>query len=116
MWRNAGPPSASRVLRTAHPKFVGIPELISQGSGMNPFFGVKRSLIVFAAALIILFLVYVGRGRLWKDAALESLLWSFISAVIYFFTARYHARRGRYCALCGDVNPTASERPADKIS
>jgi hypothetical protein len=83
---------------------------------MNPYFGVKRSLIVFSAALIILFLVYVGRGRLVKDAALESLLWSFITAVIYFFTARYHARNGRFCALCGDVKPTASKRPANKIS
>ena len=82
---------------------------------MNPFFGVKRSLIVFAATLVILFLVYVGRGRLVKDAALESLLWSFITAVVYFFTARYHARRGRYCALCGDVKPTSS-KSSDKVS
>lgn len=83
---------------------------------MNPFFGVKRSLIVFVASLIILFLVYVGRGQLVKDAALESLLWSSVATVVYFFTARYHARRGRYCALCGDVKPTSSKLPADKVS
>jgi hypothetical protein len=56
--------------------------------------------VVFTLAFVVIASSHLLRARPLEYALREALLWSAVSAGVYFATRLFHMRRGRSCALC----------------
>ena len=70
---------------------------------MGPRFWIKRFLMVYVGAFLLLALSEYFKGHHGRSARGFSSLWALISASIFIATRIYHARRGRACAICKDT-------------
>jgi hypothetical protein len=69
---------------------------------------IRRSIVVFLAALIAITAAHAARLGGWRFAAVESAAWSAVSAVIFATWDWRRRRRGEHCAVCdgpGDAEP-----------
>ncbi|MBI3285399.1 MAG: hypothetical protein HYZ65_11220 [Burkholderiales bacterium] len=69
---------------------------------MNLRFLVKRFAQTFVLTFTLLLGVYVVQGQDFRAAAVDALLWAFISASIFVGTALYYKKTSKPCALCRD--------------
>ena len=76
---------------------------------MKPTFWIKRFITVFTGVFLLLFIVYLVRGRTPSTAATESALWAAISTSLFIATRLYRSRQGQHCELCGDTPETAGK-------
>ena len=81
---------------------------------MGTVFWVRRFLVVFAGAFVLIAGAHVLRGRALDYAVTEGLLWSAVAAAVFVAVRLYHSRRGRACALCGDTPPGLPPGPGGK--
>ena len=70
---------------------------------MGLTFWLRRFLLLFCLAFIVIVCAHVLRGHELMVSLAESLLWAVISANIFMFTRIYHSRKGGYCALFNDI-------------
>ncbi len=64
---------------------------------------VRRFAYVFAVAFAVIVASHLVRDRVLVYAVGQGLLWSGIAATVFTVVRYYHWRRGRECALCGDL-------------
>jgi hypothetical protein len=65
-------------------------------------FWIRRWLLAFAVAVVVIGLSHLLRSRGWPFAIEQGLLWGAISACVYVGALVYHVWRGRQCAMCVD--------------
>lgn len=70
---------------------------------MGMSFWVRRFLVVFVGAFVV-----IGAGQLLKGhtaghAATQGLVWAAVSASFFIAARMYQSRKGRHCALCRDI-------------
>ena len=70
---------------------------------MGLTFWLRRFLLLFCLAFIVIVCAHLLRGHELVFSLSESLLWATISANIFMVTRIYHSRKGRYCALFNDI-------------
>jgi multisubunit Na+/H+ antiporter MnhF subunit len=70
---------------------------------MRTLFWIRRFVLIFAGAFVLLSTIYVMRGRALKDAVAEAALWSAIAAALFIATRLYYSSQGRRCELCKDM-------------
>ena len=66
-------------------------------------FWIRRFLVVFAGAFILLFAVYAVKGRKLPRAAGDAAVWAGAAATLFIATRLYHSSKGRQCELCRDM-------------
>ena len=66
-------------------------------------FWIKRFLIVFIGAFVVLLVVDLLKERSLMLAVEEGALWAGITTTIFIVTRIYRSRRGQHCELCGDT-------------
>lgn len=76
---------------------------------MPTSFWIKRIITVVTGFFLLLFVVYLVRGRTPSTAATESALWAAISTSLFIATRLYRSRQGQHCELCGDT-PEAADK------
>lgn len=70
---------------------------------MSILFWLKRTLIVFVAVFVILFVVELLKGHGAENALEFALLWGVISSATFTATRLYYSRKGVICAFCDDT-------------
>lgn len=75
-------------------------------------FWVRRFVVVFAGAFVVIATAQVLKGHAAPQAAGEGLVWASVSASVFVAARIVQARRGRHCALCRDT-PEMRGTPRD---
>ena len=70
---------------------------------MGTGFWVRRFLLVFATAFVVIAASHLLRGRGTGHALTEAAPWGFLSAAVFVAASIHRARNGRHCALCRDT-------------
>jgi hypothetical protein len=73
---------------------------------------VRRFLIIFAVAFIVIAGAHLLRGRPLEYAALHGLIWSVISALVFVAAQIHKDRKLQRCAVCEAIDgpPPATGR------
>ena len=75
---------------------------------MGTAFWIRRFLLVFASALVIIAGVQMLKGRTLGYSVTRGLLWAAIASTIFTGARIYQSRRGRHCAICRDTPETSA--------
>ena len=70
---------------------------------MSAAFWVRRFLVAFIVALVVIAGAQLLKGHTLEYSVTEGLLWSLVAASVYTGVALNKWRRGRQCAVCGDT-------------
>jgi hypothetical protein len=70
---------------------------------MGAGFWVRRFILVWTGAFILIAGAQSLQGHDLGDSAREGLLWATISTVIFISARLYQARKGQHCAICKDT-------------
>jgi hypothetical protein len=70
---------------------------------MGARFWIRRFIVVFSGALIIIAGAQLLKGHSASYAITQGLLWATISALVFVFGRIYQSRRGQHCAICNDI-------------
>jgi len=70
---------------------------------MGTAFWIRRFLVVFAGAFVVIAGVALLKGHAPEEAALHGLLWGALSAAMFTGSRIYQSRRGVHCAICKDT-------------
>jgi hypothetical protein len=73
---------------------------------------IRRSCVVFLAALIAITAAHAARGGGWRFVLVESAAWAAVSAVIFATWDWRRRQRGEHCAVCD--GPVSAERRNDR--
>ena len=79
---------------------------------MGATFWVRRFLLVFAGALVIISGAQIAKGNTFEYALTEGLLWAAVTAAVFTAVRIYKSRKGQHCAICADT-PEARPPPPD---
>jgi hypothetical protein len=93
-------------MRTAYPISIRVTRKLNHFLSMKPTFWIRRFLLVFFGAFVVLATAGFVRGRPWETVLADSGLWGAIAATLFVATRLYHSRKGRHCALCRDTPET----------
>lgn len=74
---------------------------------MGASFWVRRFLLVFGIAFVVIAVAQLVQGESLNHAATQALLWAAISSAIFTGTRICRSRNGEHCAICRDT-PDAS--------
>ncbi|GAA5137195.1 hypothetical protein GCM10025767_17550 [Thalassotalea piscium] len=66
-------------------------------------FWVVRSIKVFLSIFVILIIIEQLKGHDIQNAVMFSLLWSFLSTLVFISSRVYQSRKGVVCTLCNDT-------------
>jgi membrane protein implicated in regulation of membrane protease activity len=66
-------------------------------------FWIRRFFLVWFFAGLIIGGAQLLKGHTLKYAALQGLLWSTISALIFTVSRFFRSRQGQHCAICKDT-------------
>ena len=77
---------------------------------------IRGFLVVLAGSFVLIAAAQLLKGNPLEYAASEGALWSLISATIFTVARAYRLRKGQYCAVCGDLPPSASGDGAQAAS
>lgn len=86
---------------------------------MGAVFWIRRCLLVFAGAFVVIAAAQLLKGHALTDAATQGSIWAAISATV-FTGARLvqsrlvQSRQGQHCALCRDTPEMPVGRPDDR--
>ena len=70
---------------------------------MGTAFWIRRFLLVFAGAFVLIAASHLVRGRGVEHALVESALWAALSAAVFTGARIVQSRRGQHCAVCRDT-------------
>ena len=70
---------------------------------MGTAFWIRRFLLVFAGALVIISSAQLAKGNTLEYAMTEGLLWAAITAALFTGARIYKSRKGQHCAICADT-------------
>lgn len=82
---------------------------------MGTSFWVRRFLLVFGIAFIVIAAAQLVQGESLNYAVTQALLWAAISATIFTGARIYQSRKGRHCALCQDVPQSSSTGDSTEV-
>ena len=71
---------------------------------------IKRFVVVTALVFAVLMVAELLKGHDIEASVTFSALWSVIACAIFTGARIYRARKGQYCALCGDAPSTGDPR------
>jgi uncharacterized membrane protein YhiD involved in acid resistance len=83
---------------------------------MKPIFWIKRFVVVFIGAFIILLIVGLMKERSLERATAESAVWAGVTAAVFVTARIYQSRKGQHCELCRDTPEMAQHGPDDVSS
>ena len=81
---------------------------------MGAMFWIRRFLLVFGGALVVIVGAQLLKGHTIAYAALQGLLWAAISATVFTGARIFQSRQGRHCALCRDTPEMLIRRPDER--
>jgi hypothetical protein len=70
---------------------------------MGTAFWIRRFLLVFAGALVIITGAQLAKGNTLEYSLTEGLLWSAVTAAVFTAARIYKSRKGQHCAICADT-------------
>lgn len=70
---------------------------------MGAAFWVRRFLLVFAGAFVVIAGAQALKGHPIAYSATQGLLWAAVAATIFTVSRIYQARKGLHCAICKDT-------------
>lgn len=70
---------------------------------MGTAFWIRRFLLVFAGAFVLIAASHLVRGRGLEHALIEALLWASLTAAVFTGARIVQSRRGQHCAVCRDT-------------
>lgn len=70
---------------------------------MGTAFWIRRFLVVFAGAFVIIAGVAVLKGHAMDESVVQGLLWGAASAALFTGSRIWQSRRGVHCAICRDT-------------
>jgi hypothetical protein len=79
---------------------------------MGIAFWIRRFLLVFAGALVIISGAQLAKGHTLEHSLTEGLLWSAVTAAVFVAVRIHKSRKGQHCAICADT-PQARPPPPD---
>jgi predicted transcriptional regulator len=74
---------------------------------MGIAFWIRRFLLVFAGALVIISGARLAKGNTLEYALTDGLLWAAITAAAFTAVRIYKSRKGQHCAICADTPPSS---------
>jgi uncharacterized membrane protein len=69
---------------------------------MGPSFWLRRYLLVFAAACVIIACAQALKGHDTGYAVTQGVVWGLVTAAVYLAALYYRIRKGQKCAVCDD--------------
>ena len=75
---------------------------------MSPTFWIRRFLLVFALALVIIAGAQMLKGHALRYSLTQGLLWAAIASTIFTGARIFQSRRGQHCAICRDTRETSA--------
>lgn len=70
---------------------------------MSAAFWIRRFLLVFVGAAIILASAHLLKGHTLRYSLVEGTLWAAITAAVFTVARLCQSRRGQHCAICRDT-------------
>ena len=70
---------------------------------MGPVFWLRRFLLVFVGAAMVIAVAQVVQGHALADSIAHGLLWALLSTSVFIGARIFQSRRGQHCALCRDT-------------
>lgn len=70
---------------------------------MGARFWVRRFVLVFAGAFVLIIAANLLRGRPAVTAAVQAGIWAAASAGVFTVSRYFQARRGQRCTICRDT-------------
>ena len=70
---------------------------------MGGSFWIRRFLLIFVMAFVVLAATQLVQGRTLDDSLTHALLWAAVSTTVFTGSRIYQSRKGRHCALCRDT-------------
>jgi hypothetical protein len=78
---------------------------------MGAVFWIRRCILVFAGAFVVIASAQWLKGHALADAAVQGVLWAAVSAKVFTGARIIQSRQGRHCALCRDTPEMRIDRP-----
>ena len=81
---------------------------------MKPSFWIKRFLVVYCGAFVVLLVVGLIKGRSFDRVASECAFWAGVTASVFVVARFYQSKQGQHCALCRDTPEMAQNAESTK--
>ena len=75
---------------------------------MGTAFWIRRFLLVFVSAMVIIAGAQMIKGHTFGYSVVQGLLWAAIASTIFTVARIYQSRRGVHCAICRDTPETSA--------
>jgi hypothetical protein len=78
---------------------------------MGKLFWIRRFLLVFSLALVVIAGAQLLKGRGLRYSSSHGLVWATITATTFTAARIYQSRRKQHCAICRDTPEMAAPHP-----